>query len=159
MAHTYTATVAWARDGEDFLDRRYSRGHVWRFDGGVEVPASSSPLVVRVPLSRLDAVDPEEALTAAASSCHMLYFLDFACRAGFRVDSYADAAECVVDKRPDGKMAVTKVVLKPAITFSGDKRPSEADLADLHHQAHEHCIIANSITAEMVIEPPPPVFA
>ena len=41
----YKATVAWQRDGAKFTDNRYSRGHRWSFDGGVEVPASSSPHV------------------------------------------------------------------------------------------------------------------
>ncbi len=76
--HEYRATIHWTRGTAVFTDKRYSRGHTWRFDGGVEVPASSSPQVVRVPLSVEAAVDPEEALVASLSSCHMLFFLAFA---------------------------------------------------------------------------------
>ena len=76
--------MRWARDGAAFTDSKYSRAHIWRFDGGVEVPASSSPLSVRLPYSREDAVDPEEAFVAALSSCHMLSFLTFAAKAGLR---------------------------------------------------------------------------
>jgi organic hydroperoxide reductase OsmC/OhrA len=87
MTHTYRAVVRWMRqDGEVFTDHRYSRGHVWTFDGGVEVPASSAPSSVPPPFSRADAVDPEEAFVAALSSCHMLFFLSFAAKRGFTVD-------------------------------------------------------------------------
>jgi len=92
MAHEYTAQIVWTRDGTVFTDNRYSRGHVWRFDGGVEVPASSSPHSVRLPLSRADAVDPEEAFVAALASCHMLWFLSIAARRGWCVDRYRDQA-------------------------------------------------------------------
>src|ERR1700745_2603041 len=103
MAHQYTATVLWTRGDAPFTDRAYSRGHVWRFDGGVEVPGSSSPLSVKLPLSRADAVDPEEALVASVSSCHMLFFLDFAAKSGFVVDKYEDAAVGVMTKNEHGK--------------------------------------------------------
>ena len=106
MAHTYHATVAWRRKAsEPFTDNRYSRGHVWRFDEGVEVPASSSPLVV--PRNSVAAaVDPEEAFVASLSSCHMLFFLNFAAIAGFRIDAYEDAAVGEMGKNEAGKAIV-----------------------------------------------------
>jgi organic hydroperoxide reductase OsmC/OhrA len=159
MAHLYAATVRWERGAQPFTDGRYSRGHVWRFDGGVEVPGSSSPLVVRAPLSKPDAVDPEEAFVASLSSCHMLFFLDFARRAGFRIDLYEDAAEGVMGKNAAGKEYVATVTLKPAVVWSGDERPSEAEIGALHHRAHEECFIANSVRTEIVIAAPPPRFA
>jgi organic hydroperoxide reductase OsmC/OhrA len=155
VSGTYTATVDWRRGEAVFTDGRYSRSLVWRFDGGVEVPASSSPSVVRVPLSRADAVDPEEAFVASLSSCHMLFFLDFAHRAGFRVDSYVDAAEGTMTKNAAGKLFVSRVILRPDAAFSGDKRPTDADVAALHHHAHEECFIANSVLTEVVVEPRP----
>ena len=150
---TYTATVAWKRGDQVFTDGKYSRGHVWRFDGGVEVPAASSPHVVKPPLSPLDAVDPEEAFVASLSSCHMLFFLDFARRAGFRIDSYEDAAEGVLAKDAEGRRAMTLVTLHPKVAFSGEKLPAPADLDDLHHKSHEACFIANSVKSEIRIEP------
>lgn len=153
-AHIYTATVAWARGEQVFTDGRYSRAHELRFDGGVVVPGSSAPGVVRPPLSRVDAIDPEEALIASASACHMLFFLDFARRAGFRVDSYVDAAEAVMTPNESGKLFVSRIALRPDIRFSGEKLPSEAEIAGLHHHAHEECFIANSLRAEIVVEPP-----
>jgi organic hydroperoxide reductase OsmC/OhrA len=151
MTHEYTAEVVWTRDGAVFTDNRYSRGHVWRFDGGVEVPASSSPLSVKLPLSRADAVDPEEALVAAVASCHMLFFLGFAAKAGFVVDKYEDAPVGVMTKNEQGKLFVSKITLTPAITFSGSKRPSAEELDALHHHSHEECYVANSVRAEVVV--------
>jgi organic hydroperoxide reductase OsmC/OhrA len=158
MAHAYRATVLWRRGDQAFTDRRYSRGHVWRFDEGVEVPASASPLVV--PNHAVAAaVDPEEAFVASLSSCHMLFFLDFASRAGFRIDAYEDSAVGEMAKNEHGKPIVAKVTLNPAITFSGDARPSEADIAALHHKSHEECFIANSVKTEVVTAAVPPRFA
>jgi organic hydroperoxide reductase OsmC/OhrA len=148
----YTATVEWRRKDETFTDNRYSRAHSWRFDGGATVPASSSPLVVKAPLSDPAGVDPEEAFVAAVSSCHMLWFLSFAARKGFVVDRYRDTAIGTLAKDPDGKQAITKVRLRPDIAFSGDKRPSAAELGELHHAAHENCFIANSVKTEITVE-------
>src|SRR5918992_1202143 len=107
MAHEYRATVCWTReDGAAFTDGRYSRGHVWRFDGGLEVPASSAPASVPPPFSRPDAVDPEEAFVAALSSCHMLFFLFFAAKAGFRIDRYTDEAIGEMGKNSKGATAM-----------------------------------------------------
>ncbi|HEY1244193.1 MAG TPA: OsmC family protein [Hyphomicrobiaceae bacterium] len=155
MAHEYTATIAWKRGADEaFIDVKFSRAHTWAFDGHVTVPASSSPLSVRVPFSRADAVDPEEALVAALSSCHMLTFLYLAARQGFVVDSYDDAAVGVMTKNERGKLYVSKVTLRPRIVFSGAKRPSDPELAQLHHHAHEECYIANSVLTEVVVEAP-----
>jgi organic hydroperoxide reductase OsmC/OhrA len=151
MAHEYNATVRWMRDGAAFTDQKYSRGHVWRFDGGVEVPASSAPSSVPLPYSRADAVDPEEAFVASLSSCHMLFFLFLAAKAGFVVDSYEDDALGVMTKNERGKLFVSKVTLDPRIAFSGDKRPSPEEIAELHHRSHEECFIANSVRSEVVV--------
>ncbi|HEY4772814.1 MAG TPA: OsmC family protein [Steroidobacteraceae bacterium] len=146
------ANVSWQRGSADFLDKRYSRAHAWRFDGGIEVPASSSPHVVPVPLSLAAAVDPEEAFVAALSSCHMLWFLSLAAAQRLRVDRYSDDAEGVLGKNAAGKVAMTHVTLKPRVTISGEK-PTAAAFEALHHQAHERCYIANSVTTDVRVEP------
>lgn len=147
----YTATITWMRGEQPFSDNLYSRGHQIAFDGGVSIPGSASPHVVKVPLSRLDAADPEEMLVASLSACHMLWFLDFARRAGYVVDSYVDNPEGLMGKNANGRIAMTKVTLKPAIEFSSDKRPGADDLAELHHKSHEACFIANSFNGEVEI--------
>jgi len=148
----YTATIRWIRDpGTDFSKGQYSRAHEWLFDGGVTVPASPSPHFVPQPWSNLKAVDPEEAFIASLSSCHMLFFVDFARRAGFVPDSYLDEAEGMLEKRVDGKMAMTRVTLHPSVTWSGIP-PDEGAIADLHHLAHEACFIANSVTTKVTVQ-------
>jgi organic hydroperoxide reductase OsmC/OhrA len=149
----YHARIAWNRGDARFTDNRYSRVHEWRFDEGVVVPASASPHVVRPPLSSHAAVDPEEALVAALSSCHMLTFLYLAARKGFCVDSYADAAVGFLEKNEQGRLAITRVTLRPEIRFSGEKLPQQADLDALHHAAHDECFIASSVRTEVRIEP------
>src|SRR5437867_8668471 len=97
----HKATITWRRSGEaaDFLRGRYSREHTWKFDGGLTVPASPSPSVVPAPWSNAAHVDPEEALVASASSCHMLTFVWLAGKAGFQVDSYEDDSIGVMSKK------------------------------------------------------------
>ena len=149
---TYTATIRWHRAGDGvFAKGQYSRAHQWAFDGGAVVPASASPHVVPAPWSDPAGVDPEEAFVASLSSCHMLFFLDFARRAGFVIDDYVDEAEGVLEKRSDGKTAMTRVTLRPRVTWGGEA-PEEAAVANLHHRAHEACFIANSVTTEVVVE-------
>ena len=149
---TYTDTIRWTRDpSTDFARGQYSRAHTWQFDSGLTVPASPSPHIVPAPWNDPNGVDPEEAFVASLSSCHMLFFVDFARRAGFVVDAYVDEAEGVLDKRTDGKMAMTRVTLRPRVTWGGDA-PEEAAIADLHHRAHEACFIANSVTTEVTVQ-------
>jgi organic hydroperoxide reductase OsmC/OhrA len=149
----YTATVIWERQGQDFLANRYSRRHLIRFDGGVEIPGSSSPHVVPPPLSDTSAVDPEEAFVASLSSCHMLWFLAIAAKQGFCVDAYTDEATGVMDKNAAGKYFMAEVTLRPSVQFAGDRIPSRDELDALHHRAHEECFIANSVLTEVRCEP------
>lgn len=150
---TYTAEVLWSRSGERFTDGRYSRKHVLRFDGGIDVPGSASPHVVPLPYSAAEAVDPEEAFVSSLSSCHMLWFLALAAKQGFVVDGYHDVAEGVLEKNAQGKLAVSRVTLRPAVTFSGERQPTAVELDQLHHRAHDECFIANSVKTEVRCEP------
>lgn len=155
MAH-YTAETLWTRGDasrESFLASRYSRRHLLRFDGGIELAGSSSPSVVPPPLSDPHAVDPEEAFVSALSSCHMLWFLSLAAASGFCVDRYADAATGVMKKNAAGRMAMTLVTLHPRVEFSGERIPDTAEIEHLHHEAHDACYIANSVKTEVRCEP------
>lgn len=145
----YRARISWQAEG-DFASNRYSRAHAWEFDGGAKVPASSSPQVVPVPLSDPAGVDPEEALVASVSSCHMLWFLSLAQQQGFVVQSYEDEAEGTMGKDDRGKIAVTRIVLMPRIEYAGTA-PDREQTKQLHHEAHEKCFIANSLRTEIVV--------
>jgi len=149
----YKTVVEWTRDGATFTDKRYSRGHRWQFDGGIEVPASSSPSVVPLPFSVAAAVDPEEAFVASLSSCHMLVFLSIAAPQGFVVESYRDEATGVLAKDASGKLAMTRVTLHPDVRFAGDKRPTADELTQMHHESHEGCFIASSVKTDVQCEP------
>ena len=149
----YSATIEWSRGDARFVDNRYSRAHTWSFDGGARVPGSSSPHVVPAPYSDAAAVDPEEAFVASLSSCHMLWFLSIAATRGFRVDRYVDAAIGTMARNAAGKLAMTRVVLRPRVDFGGDARPAPGDVAAMHHEAHEECFIASSVLTEVVCEP------
>lgn len=149
----YKVIVNWSKGAQVFTDRRYSRAHVWRLDGGLEIPASSSPSVVPLPMSVAAAVDPEEAFVASLSSCHMLWFLDIACRAGYVVDNYVDEATGEMGRDAGGRIAMLRVVLHPAVQFSGASRPDRDALQRLHESAHEACFISNSVKTEVVCEP------
>lgn len=148
----HDAMVAWRSDG-DFASGRYSRAHTWRFDGGAVIAASSAPAVVPVPMSDPEAIDPEEALIASVASCHMLWFLDLARRAGFIVESYADSAVGKLGEDERGRMAMTRITLRPAIAFDG-RQPTRDELDALHEEAHERCFIANSLRTQIVVEAP-----
>lgn len=150
----YTAAIRWKLNNpSDFLKGRYSRGHIWSFDGGVEVVASSSPHVVPLPMSIEKAVDPEESFVASAASCHMLWFLSIAAQKGFIVESYSDNASGIMRKNSEGKISITSIRLCPKTKFSDEKRPTLAELKSLHRAAHESCFIANSIKSEIHCKP------
>lgn len=151
MAHLYRATIAWSCEG-DFASGAYSRGHEWRFDG-LTVPGSASPSVVKLPLSREDAVDPEEAFIASLSSCHMLWFLDLAHKRGLVVESYEDAAEGTMARLEAQRWWVDKVTLRPRVVFASGHEPDAAALHELHEEAHRLCFIANSVRTEITVEP------
>ena len=149
----YTAKISWyRRENEAYIDNRYSRGHEWEFDGGVTVPASSSPEVVPLPYSVAQNVDPEEAFVASLSSCHMLFFLSIAAKRKYIIDEYIDSATGTMDKDSKGKACMTKVILRPIIKFSGEIRPDYQLLEKMHHQAHGLCFIANSVKTEVITE-------
>ena len=149
----HLAKVEWSRGDQDFTGNRYSRAHDWRFDGGAVVRGSSAPTSVPEPMSDPAAVDPEEALVAALSSCHMLFFLAFAARGGFTVDSYRDEAVGILGRDERGKTSITTITLRPAATFSGALVPDAVAINDLHQRAHEACYIANSVRSAVTVEP------
>lgn len=144
----HRAEISWQRTSADFRYETYNREHKWTFGGGITVDASAAPAY----RGQASHANPEEALVAALSSCHMLTFLAIAARKGLVVDAYHDAAEGVLAKNDAGRLAVTRVTLRPAVRFAGP-RPDAAALAELHHQAHLGCFIASSVKTEVVVEP------
>ena len=142
----HRATIEWARTSDDFTYSTYNRDHTWRFDSGQSLSASATPAYKGNP----EMVDPEEAFVASLSACHMLTFLALAAKHGFTVDRYVDEAVGHMGKGADGKMAITRVELRPEIVFQGGE-PSSEQLDKLHHDAHAMCFIANSVKTEVAV--------
>jgi len=147
----HTASIRWQLGEGDFGKGHYSRAHTWTFDGGLVVPASPSPAVVRPPYSDPAGIDPEEAFVASISSCHMLTFLYLAHRAGLSVERYEDDATGSMAKNERGVPWVDRVVLRPRVDFADP--PSPGQVAALHHAAHLECFISCSVKSEITIEP------
>jgi organic hydroperoxide reductase OsmC/OhrA len=154
---THRVTVSWTLDGDAtaFLARHYSRVHRLVFEGGMEIEGGAAASVVPAQYTRAAAVDPEAAFTASLSACHMLWFLDHAIRAGLVVADYRDTAEGLLARNSAGKLAMTRVTLRPAVTFAGERRATGEEIERLHAAAHADCFIANSVTTEVVIDPAP----
>ena len=146
----YRATIVWNRQGTEFTYKEYTREHVWKFDGGSEVRATAAPQF----LGDDALVDPEQAFVASLSSCHMLTFLAIAAKKRLVVDEYSDQPVGFLEKNADGKLAVTRVVLRPKIVFGGAGAPSSEEIARLHDKAHGHCFIANSVHTSVTVEEP-----
>lgn len=140
-------TVRWSRTSDDFDYQRFNREHEWDFGAGLELPASSAPDY----LGAEDRVDPEQAFVAALSSCHMLTFLALASKRRLVVDSYEDEAVGTLAKTADGRMAMTRVELRPRVRFADGAGPDDATLAQLHEKAHKYCFIANSVTTDVTV--------
>jgi organic hydroperoxide reductase OsmC/OhrA len=143
------ATIDWERETLDFAYESYNRDHDWSFDAGVTVRASAAPAY----LGSESCVDPEEAFVASLSSCHMLTFLALAARKRYVVDGYRDEAVGVLGKDAEGRLAMTRVTIRPQVAFGGEKQPTTEELHQLHDRAHHACFIANSVKTEVIVEP------
>ena len=153
MNNQYFAKIAWSGDDTNFIAGKYSRAHIWSFDGGIEVKASSSPHVVPLPFSVENAVDPEEAFIASLSSCHMLWFLSIAAKKGFSVKSYQDESYGVMGKNTEGKVAMLSITLRPKVEFLGSNIPTSEAIHSMHELAHSECFIASSVKTEISCKP------
>lgn len=148
---TYSAKIHWTDDGEGFLSNNYSRAHYWTFDGGLTVPASSSPNIVPLPMSEAANVDPEEAFVASISSCHMLWFLSIAAKEGISVVEYSDEAVGTMGMNKHRQLAILRVELNPHITLVDGLTLSSSIAKKIHSSAHKHCFIANSVHTEILV--------
>ena len=147
----HRATVEWQLAG-DFKYETYSRSHSIDFGRGVLMPGNAAAANIPASAPATPGADPEQQFVAAISSCHMLWFLHLACDRKFVVARYRDEASGVLAKDAEGREAMTRVILRPAVTFCG-LAPSAEEHLKLHEKAHERCFIANSIKSEVVLEP------
>jgi organic hydroperoxide reductase OsmC/OhrA len=148
----FVATIKWQLNDGDFLNNNYSRAHSWEFDGGTVVAATASPHIVSPLWAPEENVDPEEAFVASLASCHMLFFLAIAAKEGIQVESYEDNPFGTLGKNQQGKHAISRIVLRPSARYAENMTPSREQQESLHHQAHEHCFLANSVNTQIDIE-------
>lgn len=146
----YHATVFWQRTSDRFTYDAYNRAHEWRFREAT-IAASAAPEYRGDP--RL--VNPEEAFIASLSACHMLTFLAIAAKRRLSLDSYSDEAVGYLEKNASGRLAVTRVVLRPRVQWSDGVVVPEAELEKMHQEAHDGCFIANSVKTDVQVEPQP----
>ena len=145
----HKVNLSWKNESEDFSYKTYDRTHSWEFDGGVVVQASAAAEY----FGNKELVNPEDAFAASLASCHMLTFLAIASIKKYTLSRYEDNAVAILEKNEQSKMAVTKLYLRPKITFTGDKRPDEKSINKMHQLAHSECFIAHSVLTEIIIEP------
>ncbi|MEO8693655.1 MAG: OsmC family protein [Acidimicrobiales bacterium] len=139
-------SVEWQRGDRDF-GLGYDRDHLWKFDGGATIEASSAPSLMGNPAL----VDPEAAFVAAISSCHMLWFLFLAAKEGLTVDCYEDSAVGYMERDATGVTWITRVELVPRISFAPASSPSATLIRDLHDRSHHNCFIANSVRTQITV--------
>lgn len=145
----HRAEIDWKRTTSDFSYETYNRDHDWTFDAGVTLRASAAPEY----FGSKSGVDPEEAFVASLSSCHMLTFLAVASRKKLVVESYHDEAVGHLEKNAEGRLCITRVILRPRVVFGGDRTPGPDEIRELHDKAHHHCFIANSVKTDVTVEP------
>lgn len=139
----HKARVEWKLQGP-FEYKSYSRAHTIEFEGGIRVPGNAAAGNIPATVPAAPGADPEQQFVASLSTCHMLWFLHLASRAKLTVTRYVDEASGVLEKNAQGVAMMTKVTLRPAVSFSGTP-PTAEEHERLHHKAHEECFIANSV--------------
>ena len=145
----HKVNLSWKNESENFSYKNYDRTHSWKFEGGIVVKASAAPEY----LGKKEFVNPEEAYAASLASCHMLTFLAIASMKKYTIDIYEDKAVAILEKNEKSRIAITKIYLRPKITFAGDNIPDKTIIDEMHHRAHTECFIANSVLTEIIIEP------
>lgn len=146
---TYSIELAWRRETPDFDYKTFDRGHAWYLAGGQTVLGSAAPEFFGDPAKS----NPEEALLAALSSCHMLTFLAVAALKKLVVESYEDEPTAELGKNEKGKTMVSRLVLRPKVVFGGETMPDPDTVAELHRKAKENCFIGNSLLSPVALEP------
>jgi organic hydroperoxide reductase OsmC/OhrA len=138
--HTFSISLSWKdQNGLGTTDyNAYSRNHTISSTGKVAIPGSSDP-VFRGDGSKYN---PEELMIAAASGCHMLWYLHLCADSGVVVTDYKDAASGNLIMESDGSGHFEEIMLNPVVEVTQGSMVEKA--MELHDKAHQMCFIANS---------------
>ena len=145
----HQVALRWQRRSPDFEYQTFDRSYTLHFSGGQILPGSSSPVYFGNPTL----INPEEILIASLSSCFMLTFLSIAALKRFVVDSYEDEAECELGKNEHGKTMISRIILRPKVSFGQGRQPDPDSLAELYRKAEENCFVSNSLRSEVTVAP------
>lgn len=133
--------MQWQRDAAALRPGAYSNAHTVRFNDRNELRVDSAPDWGGDAAN----TNPEQALAASLSSCHMMTFLALAAKAGWPVASYHDHAVAHLGKNPKGKMSVTRIDLHPAVQFDPGFVVDRQALDQMQDRAHRYCFVANTL--------------
>lgn len=133
--------LRWLRSEPDLKTGKYSNAHDVQYNDSHDVQMDAAPDWGGDP----DNINPEQALAAALSSCHMMTFLALAAKAGWPVADYHDHAVAHLGKNARGQMAVTRIDLNPVVRFDTGFAIEGEKLEEMQHRAHRYCFVANSL--------------
>ena len=131
----------WQRAEHELSPGKFSNALTVQFNDGNELQVDSAPDWGGDPAN----TNPEQALAAAMSSCHMMTFLALAAKVRWPVASYHDHAVAHLGKNAKGQMSVTRIDLHPKVRFDTGFTVEPAKLEEMQHRAHRYCFIANTL--------------
>lgn len=137
----------WQRVEPELATGRYSNAHTVQYNDSFEVEVDAAPDWG----GDRNCTNPEQALAAALSSCHMMTFLALAAKAKWPVASYYDRAVAHLGRNAKGQMSVTRIDLHPFVRFDTGFSVDEAELEQMQQRAHRYCFIANSLASSVEI--------
>jgi organic hydroperoxide reductase OsmC/OhrA len=134
-------TLKWNRSESELIAGKFSNSHHVVFNENYNLKVDAAPDWGGNPNN----TNPEQALAASLSSCHMMTFLALAAKAGWPVSSFKDHAVAHLGKNPKGRMSVTQIDLHPVVEFDDGFEVTEDKLADMQDRAHRYCFVANTL--------------
>lgn len=144
----YVAKLSWSLGEGELAFGKYNPNHRITFSGGLSAILTAAPEYGGDPRY----VNPEEALAAALSSCHMMTFIALAAKARWKLRKYQDRAVALLGKTDDGRTKVSEIVLHPVTEFEPGHEIASDKLSEMHERAHRYCFVANAISCEMRVE-------
>src|SRR5210317_1222963 len=137
--------LKWQLGEGELVQGKYSNSHEIIYNDQFQLTADAAPDWG----GDVASTNPEQALAASLSSCHMMTFLALAAKAKWPVSSYEDKAEAFLGKNSKGQMAVTKIRLNPSVEFNDGFTVSDQEMNEMHDRSHRYCFIANSLSEEV----------
>ena len=137
----------WHRTEPELRPGKFSNAHTVRYNDNYEVQADAAPDWGGDPGN----TNPEQALAAALSSCHMMTFLALAAKANWPVASFHDRAVAHLGRNGKGQTSVTRIDLHPVVRFDTGFTVEAAKLAEMQARAHRDCFIANTLADSVEI--------